>query len=145
MLAMPSENRQCQCRRNMGGQLIPDPRCRGRKRFWRRYSKVLVIVSHRYLTFLHFICFCGQGIHCRHSYWATMFGWSRKFRSTSGTGGTRRYWWLCFIDFWNFSTIKSVIKVSIDGILTERPCLGDLENPHQLPVHEVLEGTDDCV
>ena len=26
MLEMPSENRQCQCRRNMGGQLIPDPR-----------------------------------------------------------------------------------------------------------------------
>ena len=33
MLEMPSENRQCQCGRNMGGQLIPDPRCRGRKRF----------------------------------------------------------------------------------------------------------------
>ena len=31
---MPSENRQCQGRWNMGGHLIPDPRCRGRKRFW---------------------------------------------------------------------------------------------------------------
>ena len=35
---MPSENRQCQCGRNMGGQLIPDPRCRGRKRFWSGHS-----------------------------------------------------------------------------------------------------------
>ena len=28
---------------------------------------------------------------------------------------------------------------------TELPCSGDLENPGQLPVQEVLEGTDDCV
>ena len=31
---MLSENRQCQGRGNMGGQLIPDPRCSGWKRFW---------------------------------------------------------------------------------------------------------------
>ena len=62
---------------------------------YRKYSKVLMIVSHRYLTFLHYLCFCGPGIHCRHS--------------------------------------------------TELPCLGDLVNPGQLPVQEVLEGTDDCV
>ena len=30
-------------------------------------------------------------------------------------------------------------------IITELPCLDDLENPDQLPVQEVLEGTDDCV
>ena len=34
---------------------------------------------------------------------------------------------------------------SIFDIITELPCLGDLENPGQLPVQEVLEGTDDCV
>ena len=34
VLEMPSENRQCQGRRNMGGQLIPDTRCSGWKRFW---------------------------------------------------------------------------------------------------------------
>ena len=34
VLEMPSENRQCQGRGNMGGQLIPDTRCRGWKRFW---------------------------------------------------------------------------------------------------------------
>ena len=33
VLEMPSENRQCQGRGNMGGQLIPDPKCSGRKRF----------------------------------------------------------------------------------------------------------------
>ena len=34
---------------------------------------------------------------------------------------------------------------SIFDIISELPCLGDLENPDQLPVQEVLEGTDDCV
>ena len=37
------------------------------------YSEVLVIVSCRVLKFLHYLCFWGQGIHCWHSYWATMF------------------------------------------------------------------------
>ena len=36
-------------------------------------------------------------------------------------------------------------KESIFDIDTELPCLDDLENPDQLPVQEVLEGTDDCV
>ena len=36
-------------------------------------------------------------------------------------------------------------KESIFDIITELPFLGDLENPGQLPVQEVLEGTDDCV
>ena len=36
-------------------------------------------------------------------------------------------------------------KEFIFDIITELPCLGDLENPGQLPVQEVLEGTDDCV
>ena len=30
-------------------------------------------------------------------------------------------------------------------IPTELPCSGDLENPGQLPVQEVLRGTEDCV
>ena len=34
VLEMPSENRQCQGRGNMGGQLIPDLACIGWKRFW---------------------------------------------------------------------------------------------------------------
>ena len=36
-------------------------------------------------------------------------------------------------------------KESISDIITELQFLGDLENPGQLPVQEVLEGTDDCV
>ena len=36
-------------------------------------------------------------------------------------------------------------KESTIGIITELPCLGDLDNQGQLPVQEVLEGTDDCV
>ena len=55
---------------------------------YRRYSKVLMILSYKFLKFLQYSCFRGQGIHCWHSYWATMFAWPRKSRSTSGTGGT---------------------------------------------------------
>ena len=66
----------------------------------------------------------------------------RKFRSTSGTGGTRRYWWLCLIDFWNFSTMCVFeITESNANIPTELPFLGSLENTGQLPVQQVLEGT----
>ena len=34
---------------------------------------------------------------------------------------------------------------SIFDIIIELPCFGDLQNQGQLPVQEVLEGTDDCV
>ena len=37
------------------------------------------------------------------------------------------------------------VEESIADIPIELRCLGDLENPSQLPVQEVLEGTDDCV
>ena len=37
------------------------------------------------------------------------------------------------------------VKKSIADIPTELPCSGDLENLGQLPVQEVLEGTDDSV
>ena len=37
------------------------------------------------------------------------------------------------------------VKEFIADIPTELPCSGDLENPGQLPVQEVLKGTDDCV
>ena len=88
---------------------------------------------------LHYLCFRGWGIHFRYSYWATMFWWPRKSRSTSGTGGTRRYWWLCLMNFWYFFNIYVFeIKKSISDIPTELPCSGDLENPGQLPVQEVL-------
>ena len=36
-------------------------------------------------------------------------------------------------------------KESIFDIITELPCFDDFENPGQLLVKEVLEGTDDCV
>ena len=75
-----------------------------------------------------------------------MFGWPRKSRSTSGTGGTWRYWWFCLMNFWKFFTIYVFeVREFISDISTELPCLGDLENCGQLPVQEVLEGTDDFV
>ena len=113
---------------------------------YRRYLKVLMIVSYEFSKCLHYLCFRGWGIHFWYSYWATMFRWPRKSRSTSGTGGTWRYWWLCLMNFRNFSTIYVFEGgESISDISTELPCSGDLENPGQLPVQEVLEGTDDCV
>ena len=36
-------------------------------------------------------------------------------------------------------------KEFIFGIIFMLPYLGDLENPGQLAVQEVLEGTDDCI
>ena len=50
------------------------------------------------------------------------------------------------MDFRNFfTTYVFGVEKSIFGSLTELPCLGDLENPNQLPVLHVLEGTDDLV
>ena len=50
------------------------------------------------------------------------------------------------MDFNNFFTIYvSEIKESMADIPTELPCLGDIKNPGQLPVQEVLRGTDDFV
>ena len=106
---------------------------------YRRYLKVLTIVSYEFLKFLHYLCFWDWGIHFWYSYWATMFWWPQKSRSTSGTGGTWRYCWLCLIDFWNFLTIY-VFEVgeSIYDIATQLLCSGVPENPGQLPVQEVL-------
>ena len=51
-----------------------------------------------------------------------------------------------FVSSHNLSEIYVFeVKKSISDIPTELPCLGDLENPGQLPVHGVLEGTDDCM
>ena len=106
---------------------------------YRRYSKVLMILSYKFLKFLQYSCFRGQEIHCWYSYWVTMFGWPRESGSTSGTGGTRRYWWFCLINFWNFFSIHVFeVKKSIADIPTELPCLSNLENPGQLPVQKVL-------
>ena len=53
---------------------------------------------------------------------------------------------MCLIDFHNFFIVYVFeVRESIPDIPTELPCSGDLENPGQLPVQEVLRGTDDCV
>ena len=102
-------------------------------------QKVLMIVSYEFLKFLHYLCFRGWGIHLWYSYWATMFQWPRKSRSTFGTGGTRRYWWFCLMNFQNFFSIHvSEVKKSTVDTLTELPCLGEVKNSGQLPVLVVL-------
>ena len=48
--------------------------------------------------------------------------------------------------FLNFFTIYVFENEEfISDIPTELPCSSDFENQGQLPVHEVFEGTDDCV
>ena len=50
------------------------------------------------------------------------------------------------MNFGNFFSIHVFeVKKSIADIPTELLCSSDLENPGQLPVQEVLEGTDDSV
>ena len=50
------------------------------------------------------------------------------------------------MNFCNFFTIYVFEgEESISDILTELPRFRDLKNPGQLPVQEVLGGTDDCV
>ena len=44
-----------------------------------------------------------------------------------------------------FSIHVFEVKESNADIPTDLPCSGDLETPGQLPVQEVLEGTDDFV
>ena len=87
---------------------------------YRGYLKVLMIVSYKFLKFLHYLCFRGQRIHFWYSYWTTMFGWPRKSRSTSGAGGTQKYWWLYLIDFHTFFGINVFqFKESISDIPTD--------------------------
>ena len=77
---------------------------------------------------------------------ATMLEWLQKSRSTLGSRGTLRYWWMRLMYFHNFFSIYVFeVKESIADIPIELPCLGDLENSGQLPVQEVLRGTDDFV
>ena len=75
-----------------------------------------------------------------------MFRWPRKSRLTFGPSRTRRYWWLCLVDFWNFFTIYVFeVSESFDDIPTELPCLGDLKNSGHFLVHEVFEVTQTFV
>ena len=113
---------------------------------YRRYLKVLMIVSYEFSKFLQYLCFRGWGIYFWYSYWATMFRWPRKSRPIFGTRGTWRYWWLCLMNFRNVFTIYVFEGgESISDIPTEPLFFGEVENPSQLPVQEVFEGTDDCV
>ena len=115
---------------------------------YKRYSKVLMIESYIYLKILYYLCFWGQGTHCRYVYWATMFGWLQKFRSTFGSRGSQRYWWFCLMNYHNFFSFRNFFTVyvfdveeSIVDIPAELPCSDDLENLGQLPVLEVFEVT----
>ena len=54
---------------------------------YRKYLEVLMIVSYRFLKFLHYLCSWNQKIHCRHSSWAIMLGWTRKSTSSPGALG----------------------------------------------------------
>ena len=96
--------------------------------------------------FLHSQRFRGQGIHFTLFLKATMFGWSRKSRSTSGFRGTLGYCRLSLMDFSNFFiSYVSDVKKSVYRSFTRPLCSGNVENPGQLPVLQELEGTDSWV
>ena len=104
-----------------------------------------MIVSHEFLKFLHYLCFYGQGILCWHSHWATMFGWSRKPKSTFGS---KLIWGYDDSVQW-ISTVSSVFMFSRSSnnyslLAFLLKCLVDFENPGKLLVQDVLGGTDDC-
>ena len=72
------------------------------------FAGILIIVSRYYhnFSFIHIIhVFRVKESICWHFYRATMFDWLRKSRSISGSTGTRRYGWLCLIDFHSVFTI----------------------------------------
>ena len=111
-----------------------------------RYSKVLMILSYRFSQFRHYLCFRGQRILFWHYWWATMLEKSRKSRSTSGSRGSQRYWSFCLMNFWNFFTIhvlrsRNPLLIFLPGY----PIWVTSEKLGQLPVREILRGTDDCV
>ena len=75
-----------------------------------------------------------------------MFEKSRKSRSTFGSRESQRYWSFCLMNFWNFFTIHVFeVEESIADIPTRLSYLGDLKKLGQLPVREILRGSDDCV
>ena len=101
--------------------------------------RLLMIVSYEFSKFLYYLCFRRLGIHFWYSYWATMFRWPRKSRSTSGTRGIWRYWWLCLMNFQNFFTIYVLrVRNPLSGVPTELLCSGVSDNSGKLPVQEVL-------
>ena len=121
-------------------------------------SKMLLIwliTLHKVLAKLFFtcsLCFRGQGIHFWHFHRAAMFVWPRKSRSTSGsTSDSCVNCGYCFgCMYFCYFVILYVIEVKESIILhfavsQSYPCSDNLENPGQLPVLQVLEGTDDWV
>ena len=66
----------------------------------------------------------------------TSFEWIRRIRI---------YFFGC-IHFYYFNILYVFeVKESVSRSFTKLPCLSDLENPGQLPVLQVLKGTDDWV
>ena len=63
-----------------------------------RCFRVLMIEPYEFPWFSYSPRFRGQGIHLSQFLKATLFGWPRNSRSTSGSAGTRGYWLLTLID-----------------------------------------------
>ena len=55
---------------------------------WLRFLTITSKQSHEFSQFQHCLCIQSREIHCWHFYWATMFVWSRKSKSTSGSRDT---------------------------------------------------------
>ena len=102
---------------------------------YRRYLKVLMILSYGFSQFLQYLCFRGQGIHCRHSYELLCLS----DLENQGQLPVQGVLMILSCDFPNFFSIHVFeVKESIADIPTELLCSSDLENLGQLPVQEVL-------
>ena len=55
---------------------------------WLRFLTITSKQFYGFSQFWHCLCFRSRRIHCWHFYWATLFAWSRKSKSTSGSRGT---------------------------------------------------------
>ena len=55
---------------------------------WLRFLTITSKRSNGFSQFLHYLFLQSQGIHCWHSYWATVFEWPWKSKSASGSKGT---------------------------------------------------------
>ena len=78
---------------------------------FKRFSEILMIVSHEFSQFLQYSCFQGQWIYCWKSYQVNIFWWTRNSRSTSGSRCSHWYWWFVL---WIF-TISSVLTFFRSG------------------------------
>ena len=115
---------------------------------YRRYSKVLIILSYEFSKFLQYSCFRVS--------WNLLLTFLLSYHvpvtlkiQVNFRYRSRRYSKVLIVLSYEFLKFLSIhvfeVQKYIADIPTKLPCSGYLENPGELPVQEVLKGTDDSV